>query len=69
MDPGKALLMAEAILRPVVPEDVPAVHSIPFLSGVLLMVMGGLLAALDRRYRRPSAAPMQTASEALSSAS
>ena len=43
---------------------------VPWLwTGVLLMVMGGLLAALDRRYRRPSAAPMQTASEALSSAS
>ena len=43
---------------------------VPWLwTGVLLMVLGGMLAALDRRYRRQSSAPLQTASEALSSAS
>ena len=32
-------------------------------------VFGGMLAALDRRYRRAAVSPMQTAGEALSSAS
>jgi len=43
---------------------------VPWLwTGVLLMVFGGVLAALDRRYRRRSVSPLQTAGEALSSAS
>jgi cytochrome c-type biogenesis protein CcmF len=43
---------------------------VPWLwAGVLLMVFGGMLAALDRRYRRRSVSPLQTAGEALSSAS
>ena len=43
---------------------------VPWLwAGVLLMVFGGVLAALDRRYRRRSVSPLQTAGEALSSAS
>ena len=45
----------------------------PFVSwlwaGVLMIVFGGVLAALDRRYRRTVVAPLQTASEALYSAS
>ena len=45
----------------------------PFVSwlwaGVLMIVFGGMLAALDRRYRRTVVAPLQTASEALYSAS
>ena len=43
---------------------------VPWLwAGVLMMVFGGVLAALDRRYRRRSVSPLQTAGEALSSAS
>ena len=38
-------------------------------TGVLMMVTAGVLAALDRRYRRRAVAPLQTAGEALSSAS
>ena len=38
-------------------------------AGVLMMVTAGVLAALDRRYRRRAVAPLQTAGEALSSAS
>lgn len=45
----------------------------PFVSwlwaGVLMIVFGGVLAALDRRYRRTVVAPLQTAGEALYSAS
>jgi hypothetical protein len=32
-----------------------------------MMVFGGILAALDRRYRRAAVSPLQTAGEALSS--
>jgi cytochrome c-type biogenesis protein CcmF len=43
---------------------------VPWLwAGVLLIVFGGVLAALDRRYRRTVAAPLQTAGDALYSAS
>jgi cytochrome c-type biogenesis protein CcmF len=41
---------------------------VPWLwAGVLMMVFGGILAALDRRYRRAAVSPLQTAGEALSS--
>ena len=41
---------------------------VPWLwVGVLMMVLGGLLASLDRRYRRANAqSPLQTAGQALS---
>ena len=43
---------------------------VPWLwAGVLMIVLGGVLAALDRRYRRTVLAPLQTAGDALYSAS
>jgi cytochrome c-type biogenesis protein CcmF len=43
---------------------------VPWLwAGVLMMVLGGVLAALDRRYRRAAVSPLQTAGEALSAES
>jgi cytochrome c-type biogenesis protein CcmF len=43
---------------------------VPWLwAGVLMIVFGGVLAALDRRYRRTVVSPLQTAGEALYSAS
>ena len=43
---------------------------VPWLwAGVLMIVLGGVLAALDRRYRRTVFAPLQTAGDALYSAS
>ena len=43
---------------------------VPWLwAGILMIVFGGVLAALDRRYRRTVAAPLQTAGDALYPAS